>query len=135
MYVFDFFSLLVLCQFGNIKFRYLCNCVKVKRWKRIGFCFVKNSPNSVKLICNKCICCIAIRCCSCKVMGVTKKRTFVKTAIYRVWILITSYIFLSIVGKSWSDSIIPTLTLNFLYSIGYYTYDRIWQNIKWGIKK
>ena len=67
-------------------------------------------------------------------MGVTKKRTFVKTAIYRVWILITSYIFLSIVGKSWSDSILPTLTLNFLYSIGYYTYDRIWQNIKWGIK-
>ena len=54
-------------------------------------------------------------------MGVTKKRTFVKTAIYRVWILITSYIFLSIVGKSWSDSILPTLTLNFLYSIGYYT--------------
>ena len=68
-------------------------------------------------------------------MRVTKKRTFVKTAIYRVWILITSYIFLSIVGKSWSDSILPTLTLNFLYSIGYYTYDRIWQNIKWGIKK
>jgi hypothetical protein len=68
-------------------------------------------------------------------MGVTKKRTFVKTAIYRVWILITSYIFLSIAGKSWSDSILPTLTLNFLYSIGYYTYDRIWQNIKWGIKK
>ena len=68
-------------------------------------------------------------------MGVTKKRTFVKTAIYRVWILITSYIFLSIVGKSWSDSILPTLTLNFLYSIGYYTYDRIWQNIKWGIRK
>ena len=68
-------------------------------------------------------------------MRVTKKRTFVKTAIYRVWILVTSYIFLSIVGKSWSDSIVPTLTLNFLYSIGYYTYDRIWQNIKWGIKK
>lgn len=68
-------------------------------------------------------------------MRVTKKRTFVKTAIYRVWILVTSYIFLSIVGKSWLDSILPTLTLNFLYSIGYYTYDRIWQNIKWGIEK
>ncbi|MFZ9715811.1 MAG: hypothetical protein ACO3CE_05955 [Pelagibacteraceae bacterium] len=68
-------------------------------------------------------------------MRVSKKRTFVKTAIYRVWILITSYIFLSIVGKSWSGSILPTLSLNFLYSIGYYTYDRIWQNIKWGIEK
>ena len=68
-------------------------------------------------------------------MRVTKKRTFLKTAIYRIWILTTSYIFLSIVVKSWSDSILPTLTLNFLYSVGYYTYDRIWQDIKWGIEK
>jgi len=68
-------------------------------------------------------------------MRVTKKRTFVKTAIYRVWILVTSYLFLVLVGKSWGDAVGPALALNVLYSIGYYTYDRIWQNIKWGIKK
>ena len=68
-------------------------------------------------------------------MRVTKKRTFVKTAIYRVWILGTSYLFLVLIGKSWGDAVGPALALNVLYSIGYYTYDRIWQNIKWGIEK
>jgi uncharacterized membrane protein len=68
-------------------------------------------------------------------MRVTKKRTLVKTAIYRVWILLTSYLFLVLVGKSWRDAVGPAIALNLLYSIGYYTYDRIWQNIKWGIKK
>ena len=68
-------------------------------------------------------------------MRVTKKRTFVKTAIYRVWILVTSYFFLVLIGKSWGDAVGPALALNVLYSIGYYTYDRIWQNVKWGIEK
>jgi hypothetical protein len=68
-------------------------------------------------------------------MRVTKKRTIVKTAIYRVWILCTSYLFFVFVGNSWYNAVGPTLALNFIYSIGYYTYDRIWQNIKWGIEK
>ena len=68
-------------------------------------------------------------------MRVTKKRTFVKTAIYRVWILVTTYLFLVLIGKSWGAAVGPAIALNFLYSIGYYTYDRIWKNIKWGIEK
>ena len=68
-------------------------------------------------------------------MRVTKLRTVVKTAIYRVWILLTSYIFLIIIGKSWGEAVLPALVLNGIYSLGYYSYDRIWQKIKWGIVK
>ena len=51
----------------------------------------------------------------------SNKHFIIRLAIYRVWILVTSYLFLVLVGKSWGDAVGPALALNVLYSIGYYT--------------
>jgi hypothetical protein len=62
----------------------------------------------------------------------TKKRTLIKALIYRIWILITTYIMFIIDGKSFSDALLPTLGINSFWMIGYIIYERIWQKIKWG---
>jgi uncharacterized membrane protein len=68
-------------------------------------------------------------------MKITRKRTLVKTICYRIWIFTVTYIFLIVTGKHWRAAIVPTITLNFLMSFTYYSYDRLWQKIKWGIEK
>ncbi len=62
----------------------------------------------------------------------TKKRTLLKALIYRVWILLTTYIMLLISGRSFSDAILPAIAMNSFWMIGYIIYERIWQKIKWG---
>ena len=62
----------------------------------------------------------------------TKKRTLVKAIIYRVWILLTTYIMFLITGKSFVDAVWPTLGINGFWMVGYIIYERIWQKIRWG---
>jgi uncharacterized membrane protein len=64
----------------------------------------------------------------------TKKRTLVKTVIYRIWVLLSTYIMLLITGQSMSDAIIPTIIINCVWMTSYYFYDRIWSHIQWGRK-
>ena len=68
-------------------------------------------------------------------MKITRKRTFVKALIYRIWIFTITYLLLIITGQSWHDAIIPTIGFNFLLTFTYYSYDILWQKIKWGIEK
>lgn len=64
----------------------------------------------------------------------TRTRTLVKTVIYRIWVLLTTYIMLLITGQSMSDAIIPTIIINCVWMTSYYLYDRIWSHIQWGRK-
>jgi uncharacterized membrane protein len=66
-------------------------------------------------------------------MIITKKRTLVKTLVYRIWVILSSYIVIVLTGQTWAQALIPTIILNILWSISYYTYDRLWQKTKWGI--
>jgi|APGre2960657373_1045057.scaffolds.fasta_scaffold89113_3 uncharacterized membrane protein len=66
-------------------------------------------------------------------MIITKKRTLVKTLVYRIWVILSSYIVIVLTGQTWAQALIPTIILNVLWSISYYTYDRLWQKTKWGI--
>jgi uncharacterized membrane protein len=66
-------------------------------------------------------------------MIITKKRTLVKTLIYRIWVILSSYIVIVLTGQTWAQALIPTIILNILWSISYYFYDRLWQKTKWGI--
>jgi len=65
----------------------------------------------------------------------TQKRTIVKSIIYRIWVLITSYIMFVITGQGFSQALIPTIIINVIWMIGYYVYERIWININWGIEE
>ena len=65
---------------------------------------------------------------------ITPKRTLVKTLIYRVWVILTSYLVIVLTGQTWTQALLPTIILNVLWSISYYNYDRLWQRIKWGIE-
>jgi len=65
---------------------------------------------------------------------ITPKRTFVKALIYRVWIFTATYLLLILTGQSWSGAIVPTLSINFVLTFTYYSYDRLWQRIEWGIE-
>lgn len=62
----------------------------------------------------------------------TRLRSLVKTLIYRVWVLITTYLMLLITGQSLSQALIPTLVINALWMTSFYVYDRIWARIAWG---
>lgn len=68
-------------------------------------------------------------------MKITRKRTFVKALIYRIWIFTITYLLLLFTGQSWHDAILPTIGFNFILTFTYYSYDRLWQKIKWGIEK
>jgi uncharacterized membrane protein len=62
----------------------------------------------------------------------TRTRSLVKTIIYRIWVLITTYTMLIITGQSIESAIIPTLAINAVWMTSYYLYDRIWARITWG---
>ncbi len=66
--------------------------------------------------------------------GTTPKRTLVKTLIYRVWVILTSYLVIVLTGQTWTQALLPTIILNVLWSISYFNYDRLWQRIEWGIE-
>jgi uncharacterized membrane protein len=62
----------------------------------------------------------------------TRTRSLVKTVIYRVWVLITTYIMLLVTGQSLESALIPTLIINAVWMTSFYIYDRIWARIQWG---
>jgi len=67
-------------------------------------------------------------------MKITRKRTLVKTLVYRVWVIISSYVVIVLTGQTWTQALLPTIILNVLWSISYYSYDRLWQKTKWGME-
>lgn len=62
----------------------------------------------------------------------TRKRTLVKTIIYRLWVLFSTYIMLLVTGQSMSDALLPTVIINCVWMTSYYLYDRLWAHIDWG---
>lgn len=62
----------------------------------------------------------------------TRTRSLVKTVIYRVWVLGTTYIMLLATGQSPADALVPTLVINAVWMTSFYIYDRIWARVSWG---
>ena len=62
----------------------------------------------------------------------TRTRSLVKTVIYRVWVLITTYTMLIATGSSLDSALVPTLIINAVWMTSFYFYDRIWAHITWG---
>jgi uncharacterized membrane protein len=62
----------------------------------------------------------------------TRTRSLVKTVIYRVWVLLTTYIMLLVTGQSLESALLPTLIINAVWMTSFYLYDRIWARIQWG---
>jgi uncharacterized membrane protein len=62
----------------------------------------------------------------------TRTRSLVKTVIYRVWVLITTYTMLIATGASLESALVPTLIINAVWMTSFYFYDRIWAHITWG---
>jgi uncharacterized membrane protein len=62
----------------------------------------------------------------------TRKRTLVKTLIYRCWVILSTYTMLLITGQTVSQAILPAIIINLVWTCSYYIYDRIWANIAWG---
>jgi hypothetical protein len=62
----------------------------------------------------------------------TPLRSIVKTVIYRIWVLFTTYIMLLVTGQSLESAVIPTLVINAIWMTSFYLYDRIWARVSWG---
>lgn len=62
----------------------------------------------------------------------TRSRSVVKTIIYRIWVLITTYVMLIVTGQSFTDALVPTLIINAVWMTSFYLYDRLWARISWG---
>ena len=66
-------------------------------------------------------------------MKVTRKRTLVKTLIYRCWVILSTYAMLLITGQDYATAILPAIVINLVWTTSYYLYDRLWSHIKWGL--
>ena len=64
----------------------------------------------------------------------TKKRTLVKTLIYRCWVIFSTYIMLLVTGQDYTTAILPAIVINLVWTTSYYLYDRLWSHIKWGLE-
>jgi uncharacterized membrane protein len=64
----------------------------------------------------------------------TRTRTLVKTVVYRLWVLCSTYAMLLITGQSLTDALWPTIIINTVWMTSYYLYDRLWAHIAWGRK-
>ena len=62
----------------------------------------------------------------------TRTRSLVKTIIYRVWVLATTYVMLIVTGQSLASALVPTLIINAVWMCSFYAYDRLWARISWG---
>ncbi len=62
----------------------------------------------------------------------TRTRTLVKTIIYRIWVLCSTYVMLLVTGQSMTDALVPTIIINCVWMTSYYLYDRLWAHIRWG---
>jgi uncharacterized membrane protein len=62
----------------------------------------------------------------------SRRRSLVKTVIYRIWVLITTYVMLLATGQNLESAVIPTLIINTVWMASFYVYDRIWARISWG---
>jgi len=62
----------------------------------------------------------------------TRTRSLVKTVIYRIWVLATTYAMLIATGASLESALVPTLIINAVWMTSFYFYDRIWARITWG---
>lgn len=62
----------------------------------------------------------------------TRTRSLVKTVVYRIWVLITTYVMLVFTGQTLESALIPTLIINAVWMTSFYVYDRIWARITWG---
>jgi uncharacterized membrane protein len=63
----------------------------------------------------------------------TRRRTLVKTIIYRIWVICSTYVMLLITGQSLAQALIPTIIINCVWMTSYYLYDRLWSRISWGL--
>jgi uncharacterized membrane protein len=64
----------------------------------------------------------------------TRTRTLVKTVVYRLWVLCSTYAMLLITGQSMTEALVPTIVINCVWMTSYYLYDRLWAHINWGRK-
>jgi len=65
-------------------------------------------------------------------IGETKKRSLVKTIIYRVIIIIADFIFLYLITKQLTIAIGFMVISNLYTAISYYFYERAWDHVRWG---
>jgi uncharacterized membrane protein len=62
----------------------------------------------------------------------TRTRTLVKTVIYRIWVIVSTYTMLLVTGASLTQALVPTIIINCVWMTSYYLYDRLWSGITWG---
>ena len=62
----------------------------------------------------------------------TRTRTLVKTVVYRIWVIVSTYVMLLVTGASLAQALVPTIIINCVWMTSYYLYDRLWSGIKWG---
>jgi uncharacterized membrane protein len=62
----------------------------------------------------------------------TRTRTLVKTVIYRIWVIVSTYVMLLVTGQSLTQALVPTIIINCVWMTSYYLYDRLWSGIAWG---
>jgi uncharacterized membrane protein len=59
----------------------------------------------------------------------------VKTLLWRAWCFISGFVLLLLMGQPWQTATAYTIIINLFLTVSYYVYDRIWDGIKWGVKK
>ncbi|QLD89154.1 DUF2061 domain-containing protein [Natronomonas salina] len=64
----------------------------------------------------------------------SQKRAIVKTILYRIFMMLITMIVAWLIVGNINDAINIGIITNILKTITYYTYERLWDHIPWGIK-
>ena len=68
-------------------------------------------------------------------MADTHSRTVIKTVIWRLFCFASTYALMMLFGQSWQDATIFSTVLGVFLTVAYYVYERVWNNIHWGLRR
>jgi len=62
----------------------------------------------------------------------TKRRSLVKTIVWRAYIVLAIVCLLLAMGEPWEKAFAGSVVYNVVMTVAFYVYDRIWSHIAWG---
>lgn len=65
----------------------------------------------------------------------THSRTLVKSLLWRAWCFVVTYTLMILFGQSWQEATLFSTVLGMLLFVTYYLHERIWERIRWGVKR
>ena len=65
----------------------------------------------------------------------THSRTLAKAITWRIWCFAATYTLMILFGQSWQEATLFSTVLGAFLFVTYYMHERIWDRVRWGVKR